>query len=99
MRRSWASITVGALVLIVGAISYKLVRSVDDRKTGGEGYVVYGIFHDASGLFEKSRVMTAGISVDTIEKSLCDLDGGNSPVPQLTSDLSRGEGSDQINPR
>ena len=44
MRRSWASITVGALVLIVGAISYKLVRSVDDRKTGGEGYVVYGIF-------------------------------------------------------
>ena len=68
MRRSWASITVGALVLIVGAISYKLVRSVDDRKTGGEGYVVYGIFHDASGLFEKSRVMTAGISVGTIEK-------------------------------
>src|SRR6185436_11963724 len=68
MRRSWASITVGALVLIVGAISYKLVRSVDDRKTGGEGYVVYGIFHDASGLFEKSRVMTAGISVGTIKK-------------------------------
>ncbi len=68
MRRSWASITVGALVLIVGAISYKLIRSVDDRKTGGEGYVVYGIFHDASGLFEKSRVMTAGISVGTIEK-------------------------------
>jgi phospholipid/cholesterol/gamma-HCH transport system substrate-binding protein len=68
MRRSWASITVGALVLIVAAISYKLIRSVDDRKTGGEGYGVYGIFHDASGLFEKSRVMTAGISVGTIEK-------------------------------
>ena len=68
MRRSWASITVGALVLIVGVISYKLIRSTSERTTASEGYAVWAVFHDASGLFEKSRVMTAGISVGQIEK-------------------------------
>jgi phospholipid/cholesterol/gamma-HCH transport system substrate-binding protein len=68
MRRSWASITVGALVLIVGIISYKLIRSTDDRTAGSEGYSVWAVFHDASGLFEKSRVQTAGISIGQIEK-------------------------------
>ncbi|HEY7373206.1 MAG TPA: MlaD family protein, partial [Polyangia bacterium] len=68
MRRSWASITVGALVLIVGALSYKLIRSTSERTAASEGYTVWAIFHDASGLFEKSRVQTAGISVGQIEK-------------------------------
>jgi phospholipid/cholesterol/gamma-HCH transport system substrate-binding protein len=68
MRRSWASITVGALVLIVGLISYRLIRSTSERNTASEGIMVWALFHDASGLFEKSRVMTAGISVGTIEK-------------------------------
>jgi len=68
MRRSWASITVGALVLIVGLIGYKLIRSTSERNTASEGITVWALFHDASGLFEKSRVMTAGISVGQIEK-------------------------------
>jgi phospholipid/cholesterol/gamma-HCH transport system substrate-binding protein len=68
VRRSWASITVGALVLIVGLISYKLIRSTSERNAAADGYNVWGVFHDASGLFEKSRVMTAGISVGQIEK-------------------------------
>jgi phospholipid/cholesterol/gamma-HCH transport system substrate-binding protein len=68
MRRSWASITVGALVLIVGLISYRLIRSTSERSASSEGYNVWGVFRDASGLFEKSRVMTAGISVGQIEK-------------------------------
>jgi phospholipid/cholesterol/gamma-HCH transport system substrate-binding protein len=67
MRRSWASVTVGLLVLIVGGITYWLVRSTSER-THDQGYTVWGLFHDASGLFEKSRVMTAGISVGQIEK-------------------------------
>jgi phospholipid/cholesterol/gamma-HCH transport system substrate-binding protein len=67
MRRSWASVTVGVLVLIVGIISYKLIRSTSER-TSQEGYAVWGLFHDASGLFEKSRVQTAGISIGQIEK-------------------------------
>lgn len=68
MRRSWASITVGALVLIVALISYKLIRSTSERNTASEGITVWALFHDASGLFEKSRVMTAGISVGQIER-------------------------------
>ena len=68
MRRSWASITVGALVLIVGLIGYKLIRSTSERNTASEGITVWALFHDASGLFEKSRVMTAGISVGQIER-------------------------------
>ena len=68
MRRSWASVTVGALVVVVVGISYFLIRSTNDRATGSRGYSVWGLFHDASGLFEKSRVQTAGISVGQIDK-------------------------------
>ena len=70
MRRSWASITVGALVLIVGVISYSLIRSVNEHAGNNEGYTVWAVFHDASGLFEKSRVQTAGISVGQIRPTV-----------------------------
>ncbi len=68
MRRSWASVTVGGLVLVVSLLGYWLVRSVNEHAGGAEGYTVWAVFHDASGLFEKSRVQTAGISVGQIEK-------------------------------
>ena len=67
MRRSWAAVTVGALVLVVGALSYFLIRSTNERASGSNGYTVWGLFKDASGLFEKSRVQTAGISVGQID--------------------------------
>ncbi|HXU63108.1 MAG TPA: MlaD family protein [Polyangia bacterium] len=66
MRRSWASVTVGALVLVVLGISYFLVRSTSERSSGSKGVAVWALFHDASGLFEKSRVQTAGIAVGEI---------------------------------
>jgi len=68
MRRSWASVTVGALVLLVLGVTYFLVRSTSEHTAGSRGYTVWGLFHDASGLFEKSRVQTAGISIGQIEK-------------------------------
>ena len=68
MRRSWASVTVGLLVVIVAAISYFLIRSTSEHTSGSKGIKVWGLFHDASGLFEKSRVQTAGISVGEIDK-------------------------------
>ena len=67
MRRSWAAVTVGALVLVVGALSYFLIRSTNERASGSNGYTVWALFKDASGLFEKSRVQTAGISVGQID--------------------------------
>ncbi len=66
MRRSWASLTVGALVLVVAAISYFLIRSTSERGAGSRGVQVWALFHDASGLFEKSRVQTAGIAIGEI---------------------------------
>ncbi len=68
MRRSWAAVTVGALVLIVSAISYFLIRSTSERTAGKQGISVWAKFKDASGLFEKSRVQTAGISIGQIDK-------------------------------
>jgi phospholipid/cholesterol/gamma-HCH transport system substrate-binding protein len=68
VRRSWAAVTVGALVLIVSAISYLLIRSTSERTSGKQGLIVWALFKDASGLFEKSRVQTAGISVGQIDK-------------------------------
>jgi phospholipid/cholesterol/gamma-HCH transport system substrate-binding protein len=68
VRRSWASVTVGLLVLIVAAISYFLIRSTSEHNSAGKGVAVFGLFRDASGLFEKSRVQTAGISVGQIDK-------------------------------
>lgn len=67
MRRSWASVTVGALIVVIAAISYFLIWMTSERPAGSQGYSVSGLFHDASGLFEKSRVQTAGISVGQIE--------------------------------
>jgi phospholipid/cholesterol/gamma-HCH transport system substrate-binding protein len=68
VRRSWASATVGLLVVVVAAISYFLIRSTSEHTSGSKGIKVWGLFHDASGLFEKSRVQTAGISVGEIDK-------------------------------
>jgi phospholipid/cholesterol/gamma-HCH transport system substrate-binding protein len=72
VRRSWAAVTVGALVLIVGGLSYFLIRSTNERRSGSNGYTVWALFHDASGLFEKSRVQTAGISVGQIDQRSLD---------------------------
>ena len=68
MRRSWAAATVGALVLVVGVLSYVLLKYINERGDSKEGLVVWARFHDAAGLFQKSRVQTAGIAVGQIEK-------------------------------
>jgi phospholipid/cholesterol/gamma-HCH transport system substrate-binding protein len=67
MRRSWASLTVGGLVVVIAVLSYFLLRMVDDKPASQKGIKVWALFNDAAGLFEKSRVQTAGISVGQIE--------------------------------
>ena len=86
MRRSWASVTVGALVLIVG-VHQLLARFARPASApaGSEGYTVWALFHDASGLFEKSRVQTAGISVGQIEKRELDNDTARRRSPSACS--------------
>ena len=68
MRRSWAAATVGALALVVGFLTYVLVRSTNERSSPKEGFTAWARFRDAAGLFQKSRVQTAGIPVGQIEK-------------------------------
>jgi phospholipid/cholesterol/gamma-HCH transport system substrate-binding protein len=87
VRKSWAAATVGALVLVVGALSYFLVKVTNERAPSGKGMVVWGRFHDAAGLFQKSRVQTAGIPVGQIEKR--ELDPGM-PLARITIRLLPG---------
>ena len=81
MRRSWASATVGALVIIVAIVSYVLIRSTSE-KSGSHGITVWARFRDAAGLFEKSRVQTAGIQVGQIEKR--ELDPEHRTLARIT---------------
>jgi phospholipid/cholesterol/gamma-HCH transport system substrate-binding protein len=80
MRRSWASVTVGLLVIIVGALSYFLIHSTSERTGSNKGYTVWGLFRDASGVYEKSRVQTAGISIGQIDKRELDQGTGKAKI-------------------
>lgn len=68
MRRSWAAATVGALVLVVGVLTYVLLKYTTERSSSDQGLLVWARFRDAAGLFQKSRVQTAGIAVGQIER-------------------------------
>ena len=87
MRRSWAAATVGALALVVGLLSYFLVKVTNERSSAREGYTLWATFHDAAGLFQKSRVQTAGIPVGQIEKRELDPER---PVARVTIRLLPG---------
>jgi phospholipid/cholesterol/gamma-HCH transport system substrate-binding protein len=68
------------LVLVVGVLTYWLVRSTSEHMAGKEGIVVYALFRDASGLFEKSRVQTAGIAIGQIERRELDQATGKAKI-------------------
>src|SRR5437016_14264012 len=80
MRKSWASVTVGLLVVIVGIISYVLIHSTSERASARSGYTVWGLFRDASGVYEKSRVQTAGIAVGQIDARALDEKSGKAKI-------------------
>lgn len=65
MRRNFAALTVGITVLVIAALSFTLFKYVQEHQSG-DGYTVHAKFTDAMGLFEKSRVQTAGIPVGNI---------------------------------
>ncbi|MDX2022759.1 MAG: MlaD family protein [Deltaproteobacteria bacterium] len=65
MRRSFAPLTVGLMVLVASVLSFALFKYVQEHQSD-EGYTLYAKFNDALGLFEKSRVQTAGIPIGNI---------------------------------
>jgi phospholipid/cholesterol/gamma-HCH transport system substrate-binding protein len=75
VRRSWAAITVGALVIVVLAIGAVIFKYTTERVSKNEGFVVYILLRDAKGIYEKSRVLSAGLPVGQIESRLLDPSG------------------------
>jgi phospholipid/cholesterol/gamma-HCH transport system substrate-binding protein len=73
VRRSWAAITVGALVLATVVLGVIIFKAITEGVGKGKGIVVWARFGDAKGIYEKSRVLSAGLEVGQIEKR--ELDG------------------------
>jgi phospholipid/cholesterol/gamma-HCH transport system substrate-binding protein len=79
MRRSWASVTVGALALVVLIGVYALFMYTSER-TNNDGYQLHAFFNDALGLFDKSGVRSAGIDIGKIESKVFDPESGKAKV-------------------
>ena len=58
---------VGAFVLLAGAATYFIYRTVSKEVGSGSGYVVHAYFDDATGLANHTRVTIAGIPVGAID--------------------------------
>lgn len=67
MRDQLKAARVGALVVAALIAAFFVYTLVDETSSRGEGYRVYALFDDASGLITKSRVTIAGIGVGRIE--------------------------------
>jgi phospholipid/cholesterol/gamma-HCH transport system substrate-binding protein len=80
MRRSWAALTVGALTLVVLVSSYLLFQYTRENFGGGKGYRVYGLFKNALGIYEKTRVLSAGLRVGQVEDRSLDQESGKAKV-------------------
>jgi phospholipid/cholesterol/gamma-HCH transport system substrate-binding protein len=75
VRRSWAAITVGALVAAVLVVGTMIFKYTTEGVGKNKGIVVWALFHDAKGIYEKSRVLSAGLEVGQIEKRELDVSG------------------------
>jgi phospholipid/cholesterol/gamma-HCH transport system substrate-binding protein len=80
VRRSFAAFTVGALTLVVLVISYLLFQYTSERMGGAKGYRVFGKFHNALGIYEKTRVNSAGLQVGQVEDRVLDQESGKAKV-------------------
>jgi phospholipid/cholesterol/gamma-HCH transport system substrate-binding protein len=62
-----AGAKVGITALVIAAIGYFAFKFVSKGIKGEEGYEVWALFHDATGLVDKSRVQVAGLTIGEIE--------------------------------
>jgi phospholipid/cholesterol/gamma-HCH transport system substrate-binding protein len=79
MRRSYAALTVGLLTIIVAAASYSIFQYIN-KHGSGEGIRVYALFNNALGVYEKTRVLSAGLRVGQVEQRVLDEDTGKAKV-------------------
>jgi len=80
MRRSWAALTVGALTIVMLVASYLLFQYTSEKARGSKGYRVHALFHNALGIYEKTRVLSAGLSVGQVEERVLDQESGKAKV-------------------
>jgi len=80
MRRSLAAFTVGALTLVVLVASYLLFQYTSERIGGAKGYRVFGKFRNALGIYEKTRVLSAGLRIGQVEDRFLDQESGKAKV-------------------
>jgi phospholipid/cholesterol/gamma-HCH transport system substrate-binding protein len=66
MKPTSAAIKVGITALAIALIGFVAFRFVAKGLSGSQGYRVWCIFHDATGLVEKSRVQIAGLNIGQI---------------------------------
>jgi phospholipid/cholesterol/gamma-HCH transport system substrate-binding protein len=61
-----AALKVGVTALLIGLLAFMAFRFVAKGIRGNQGYRVWCIFHDATGLVDKSRVQIAGLNIGEI---------------------------------
>ncbi len=83
-----AAARVGLLVFLCLAGLYLGMKQVNERKAGGGGYKVWGLFKNAVGLVDKSRVQVAGIVVGNIDKR--ELDEKHPGLARITIEIQKG---------
>src|SRR3954467_10082588 len=66
MKPTAAAIKVGITALLIGVLAFVGFRFVAKGIRGNQGYRTWCIFHDATGLVDKSRVQIAGLNIGEI---------------------------------
>ena len=66
MKPTSAAIKVGITALAIALLGFLAFRFVAKGMHGSQGYRVWCIFHDATGLVDKSRVQIAGLNIGQI---------------------------------
>src|SRR5262245_62397636 len=66
MKPTGAAIKVGITAILIALVGFLAFRFVAKGIGGNAGYRVWCIFHDATGLVEKSRVQIAGLNIGQI---------------------------------
>src|SRR5262245_9326155 len=67
MKSFSAALKVGITTLLILVIGYLAFRFVAKGIQGEEGYEVFAMFRDATGLVDKSRVQVAGLTIGEIK--------------------------------
>jgi phospholipid/cholesterol/gamma-HCH transport system substrate-binding protein len=67
MSRFTTTIKVGALTVVTVLAAVLILRFVDKGRSSTDGYLVYVIMADVSGIVKRSQVRVAGIPIGTVE--------------------------------